>query len=281
MNYNMKNLTTIKEMALTTCLCAFCLNATATEDKDTTVVIPESGHLAIKMSRNFTGPSNVIVSNYYGSGNATSKGLVFQNQQMGPDVVVASQANSSSGLILTARPGTYTLTLTDRTATKQFFSTSVSWVEEPATIDGTSKENVIYKFVNEKGHIGFERDEKYADKNYQMCDMAEGDHIYFGVSKKCMQRITTTMQTTAAELQFIPWDKTLWGCPLPEDIAVSATLGDANGDGKIDTQDVVAVVNKLTGNATADFQEKAADVNADRVVNVADVVGVVNLILKK
>ena len=61
----------------------------------------------------------------------------------------------------------------------------------------------------------------------------------------------------------------------------TATLGDANGDGKIDTQDVVAVVNKLTGNATADFQEKAADVNADGVVNVADVVGVVNLILKK
>lgn len=196
-------------MAIGLCLSFCCLNLSA-EDRDTTVVIPSTGHLAIKPSGNFTGPAGVIVSNFYGSGNETSPGLRFNNQELGEDVVIAHSANSNSGLVLTATPGTYTLTLTDREATKQFFSTSAYWAAEPGTV--TQKDRRIYKFVNTDDRVGFERDEKYAADLYQSCDMGEGEHLYLPVSEKMMERLTATLETTVENLAFIPWSE-LWGCP--------------------------------------------------------------------
>jgi len=219
-----EELTLLKKVVLTTTLCLCCMTVSAEDDQDITVTIPASGHLAFKSDRNFTGPSGIIVSNYYGSANATSKGLVFQNQQLGDDVVIACSASSNSGLILTGQPGTYTLTKTDRAATKQFFSTSVSWVEEAGTVDESSKQRAVYKFVNTPDRVGFQRDEKYADQHYYKCDMSDGDHIYFAISSKNMERICDTMNTTAAELTFISWDKELWGCPLPEDATGITTI---------------------------------------------------------
>lgn len=224
------NFTSLKKVVLSTTFCFLCLTAAAEDDQDITVTIPASGHLAFKSDRNFTGPSSIVVSNFYGSANTTSKGLVFQNQQLGEDVVIACSASSNSGLILTAQPGTYTLTKTDRTATKQFFSTSVSWADEAGTVDETSRSRAVYKFVNEPGRVGFQRDEKYAGEKYYKCDMAEGEHIYFAISEKPMERICDTMNTTAAELSFISWDKNLWGCPLPEDATGITTRGIAPSD---------------------------------------------------
>jgi len=219
-----KEFTLLKKVVLATTLCFCCLTAAAEDDQNITVTIPASGHLAFKSDRNFTGPSSIIVSNFYGSANNTSKGLVFQNQQLGEEVVIACSAGSSSGLILTAQPGTYTLTLTDRTATKQFFSTSVSWIDEAGIVDETSKSRAVYKFVNEPDRVGFQRDEKYAEEKYYKCDMAEGEHVYFAIGEKNMERICDTMNTTAAELSFISWDKNLWGCPLPEDATGIMTI---------------------------------------------------------
>ena len=202
-------LTPIKKIGLGLCLSLCCLNMSA-EDRDTTVVIPSTGHLAIKPSGNFTGPAGIIVSNFYGSGNDTSPGLRFNNQELGEGVIIASAANSNTGLILTATPGTYTLTLTDEAATKQFFSTSAYWVAEPGTTYQEGRR--IYKFVNTEGHVGFERDETYAADLYQRCDMGDGEHLYMPVGEKMMERLTATLETTADDLKFIPWSE-LWGCP--------------------------------------------------------------------
>ena len=57
--------------------------------------------------------------------------------------------------------------------------------------------------------------------------------------------------------------------------------GDANGDGVVDVADVVAVVNKILGKASDNFNEEAANVNGDEGIDVADVVGIVNIILGK
>jgi hypothetical protein len=199
---------------------AFC------DDKDTTVVIPATGHLPFKPSRNFTGPAEVVVSNFYGSGNATSPGLRFNNQQLGEGIVIAHSANSNSALILTAQPGTYTLTLTDREVTKQFFSTSAYWQQEPGTV--YREDAAVYKFINRTDRLGFERDEKYAAEGYHHCDMAEDDHLYMPVTAKSMERITATLETTAAALDFIPWSE-LWGCPEVETTAISTVLSDRAG----------------------------------------------------
>ena len=57
------------------------------------------------------------------------------------------------------------------------------------------------------------------------------------------------------------------------------TLGDVNGDGKIDVEDVVAIVNKILGEPAEGFLEAYADVTGDGKIDVDDVVAVVNIIL--
>lgn len=219
-----------KTMMILALMATLPLAAFAEEDKDTTVVIPETGHLAIKPSRNFFGPAGIIISSFYGSGSATSPGLKFNNQELGEGIIIYSPGNSSSGYILTGTPGTYTLTLTDATATKQFYSTSASWAATPGKV--YKKDSRIYKFINQPEKIGFERDEKYASDNYQYCDMGEGEHIYFPVTNKAMERITATMGTTADVLTFIPWSEEKWGCPTASTSGISEMLNDgqlANG----------------------------------------------------
>ena len=56
-------------------------------------------------------------------------------------------------------------------------------------------------------------------------------------------------------------------------------LGDANGDGSVTITDAVAIVNKILGNASGNFNEDAADVNGDGQITITDAVGVVNIIL--
>ncbi len=206
----------------------------AEADKDTTIVIPESGHLAIKTSRNFSGPAGIIVSNFYGSGNATSPGLKFTNYELGEGVVIPMSSNSSSGLILTAQPGTYTLTLTDQTATISIFSTSASWCASAGTVSKTNYR--LYKFVSTTAKVGFQRDETYASENYQKCDMGPDDHIYVALGTKPLERITATMSTTVDALDFIPWSD-LWGCPsVPTAISVIRTDAASAADRLYDLQ---------------------------------------------
>ena len=62
-------------------------------------------------------------------------------------------------------------------------------------------------------------------------------------------------------------------------ICVDGTAGDANGDGSLDINDAICIVNYLTGNPVAGFNAAAADVNGDGQVTIADAVIVVNIIL--
>lgn len=49
--------------------------------------------------------------------------------------------------------------------------------------------------------------------------------------------------------------------------------GDVNGDGKVDINDVVAVINHMAGTSTYD----KSDVNGDKEVNINDVVSIINI----
>lgn len=198
MNKKMKSL---KALALGLSFVMMPTIATAqTADQDTTVVVPETGLLPIKPSRNFTGPADVVVCSLFGS---NSSGLSFTKYAL-DTVVVYSTTNSSSGLMLVARPGTYTLTLTDAEVTGKINSTSVSWQEDAG--QAYKKNRKLYKLVNEKGRVGFQRDEKYAGDNYQYCDLADGEHIYLPLAEKNVEAIAKLLETTADKVDFIPFD---------------------------------------------------------------------------
>ena len=61
---------------------------------------------------------------------------------------------------------------------------------------------------------------------------------------------------------------------------VSVVSGDANGDGYVTITDAVAIVNKILGNESENFNFDAADVNGDKAITITDAVGVVNIILQ-
>ena len=63
-------------------------------------------------------------------------------------------------------------------------------------------------------------------------------------------------------------------------IAVRTVIpGDANGDGKVNITDAVAIVDYILGNRMEGFNEAAADVNNDTKINITDAVAVVDIIL--
>ena len=55
--------------------------------------------------------------------------------------------------------------------------------------------------------------------------------------------------------------------------------GDANGDGKINVADYIAIAHHVMGKTPVSFNEKAADVNGDGKVNVADYIAVAHIVM--
>lgn len=203
----------MKKRLITLALLLAGMQATGwAENADTTVVVPQTGVLPIKPSRNFTGDKGLLVCSMFGS---NSSGLYFTKYVLN-EVVMASTTNSSSGLFLVGKPGTYTLTLTDDEVTGRVNSTTISWQTEAGK--AYKKDRRLYKFVNEPGRVGFERDENYKADNYQYCDMAEGDYIYLPLADNNLAAIAKLLNTTTEALTFIPWDGPWKNVPTAEEI---------------------------------------------------------------
>ena len=62
-------------------------------------------------------------------------------------------------------------------------------------------------------------------------------------------------------------------------LTVNPQKGDANADGTVDVEDVVAIVNQILGSPSDAFNLSASDINGDGQIDVEDVVGTVNIIL--
>jgi hypothetical protein len=81
----------------------------------------------------------------------------------------------------------------------------------------------------------------------------------------------------------LAWDTTgttgIKGVLRVIEVEIPAIKGDVNGDGKVDVEDIVGIVNKILGDPAEGFIEANADVNEDGKIDVDDVVGTVNIIL--
>lgn len=56
--------------------------------------------------------------------------------------------------------------------------------------------------------------------------------------------------------------------------------GDADGNGKVEAADIVAIVDFIMGNPPVGFDKIAADLNNDGVINIADIIALTNILLK-
>lgn len=72
--------------------------------------------------------------------------------------------------------------------------------------------------------------------------------------------------------------KDVYGEVLADDIrkVTFVILGDADGSGTVDHLDVTAIVNRIMGQPSKNFNEKAADTNLDGTVDISDVVRLIN-----
>ena len=57
------------------------------------------------------------------------------------------------------------------------------------------------------------------------------------------------------------------------------TVGDINGDDKVDVSDYIGIANHILGQTPEGFNAVAADVNGDGIIDVSDYIGVANIIL--
>ena len=190
----------MKKILLTILLTAAAVSNSFSQqaNQDTVVVVPETGVLPIKTSRNFTGPSSVLAASFFGS---NTSGITFTKYRL-DTVVVASTTNSTTGLLLFAKPGTYTLTLTDSAVTGRIYSVSISWEADAGVV--YKKNRRLYRFVNTPERLGFERDEHYAADSYQSCELAEGQHLYAPFASGNVTKIAELLETTVDDLSFIP-----------------------------------------------------------------------------
>ena len=67
---------------------------------------------------------------------------------------------------------------------------------------------------------------------------------------------------------------------IPLTLPSTGIMGDVNGDGIVDVEDVVGIVNYILNEPADDFIEANADLNGDGKIDVDDVVTVVNIILE-
>ena len=64
-------------------------------------------------------------------------------------------------------------------------------------------------------------------------------------------------------------------------VGVKVVRGDANGDGELNSEDIVEMINAIAGNPSENFKMENADLNEDKIITVADIVIFVNEILGK
>ena len=91
------------------------------------------------------------------------------------------------------------------------------------------------------------------------------------VSGKCTITATAMDSSKVSE----SCEVTVRGTPEPSEYS----LGDINGDGKVDVSDYIGVANHIMGNTPEGFILEAADVDENGKIDVSDYIGIANLIL--
>ena len=100
------------------------------------------------------------------------------------------------------------------------------------------------------------------------------------LSRRLVDAKSALAQTTSAKDLTTLANATFFVEQIAAKLKAAGIKGDVNGDGKIDVEDVVGIVNKILGEPAENFLEAYADVTGDGKIDVDDVVAVVNIILE-
>ncbi len=163
---------------------------------DSTIVIPESGYLAIKPSKPFCGNNDVLFCYV----NATAKSTDFKYNEIPGDSLLLMAGD----WIAIGKPGSHDIKLSEAQACMRTRSTSQQWSEENhKELTGGQKTRSIYKFSNAVGKVGFQRVPQTSDGGYNVADFSDGDRLYVTLTPAIIENFKETFGV--ADLDFIPW----------------------------------------------------------------------------
>lgn len=213
-------------------------------------VVPKE-MVAVRVNTNYTDAKGASVN--YGAYDGAEKSYVI---------------NKGTALVLLAYDGTYPVVLS-ADYYEQINSNGLNGGTQAGINAGTSADRWRFRFVNDGTRCGFERN---SDENCTVV-LQSKDEIFLQVNSK-NNHFGGHWAWETADKKWISWQfKTISDYHEP---TAAATPGDANGDGKVDTADVVAIVNHLSGKSDSSFSQKAADANGDGKIDVSDVVNIIN-----
>ena len=176
---------------------------------ETTITIPESGYLAINPTKPFCGPKGMVFAHVNASNHESTTDLLYGEYPADSILLIKGP------WIAIAAPGTYTLKLSDSQGVMKSRSSSTSWCDDnELQLTGSRVNNVIYKFSNVKGNVGFKRVDAVEGK-YNKATFSDGDRLYISLSEKNLEKIyASNGAASIGELSFITWHGT-----TPEKIA--------------------------------------------------------------
>ncbi|MBP3849415.1 MAG: DUF4876 domain-containing protein [Prevotella sp.] len=174
-----------------------------------TITIPESGYLPINPTKPFCGPKGMVFTHVNASNHESTTDLLYGEYPADSILLIKGP------WIAIAAPGTYTLKLSDSQGVMKSRSSCTSWCDDnELQLTGSRVNNVIYKFSNVKGNVGFKRVDAVEGK-YNKATFSDGDRLYISLSEKNLEKIyASNGAASIGELSFITWHGT-----TPEKIA--------------------------------------------------------------
>lgn len=165
---------------------------------ETSITIPESGYLAVKMEKPFFGGNGVVFAYVNASGNSSD----FAYNEFAGDSLLLMSAD----WIAIAKPGTYKVFYSEAQPMLRTRSTSQEWSDENhLELTGGKKNRTIYKFSNAVGSVGFQR-VPATGGNYNVADFADGDRLFVSLTPTIVDNFKATL--SVSDLDFIPWHGT-------------------------------------------------------------------------
>lgn len=145
------------------------------------------------------------------------------------------------------------------------------------TIDGSTKfvvsKNLIDASTNTYRIVGY---------NLGNTNVKDGTTYNDGMFKVALTsseaKNLSALDATISNAIFVK-SSDLTGVELGSKTTTTGLLGDANGDGNVNSTDAVAVINAYLGNPPTKFDGKAAEVNGDGTINSTDAVSIINIYL--
>lgn len=174
-----------------------------------TITIPESGYLPINPTKPFCGPKGMVFTHVNASNHESTTDLLYGEYPADSILLIKGP------WIAIAAPGTYTLKLSDSQGVMKSRSSCTSWCDDnELQLTGSRVNNVIYKFSNVKGNVGFKRVDAVEGK-YNKATFSDGDRLYISLTEKNLEKIyASNGAASIGELSFITWHGT-----TPEKIA--------------------------------------------------------------